>query len=99
LELARRLVPADAVVAELLPGPRSAREPEGDGPNSPWFDWRRNRGAGLPDGEPESAAESTSDEVPDGAADEPSDGTPDSAAEAASVAAAAQDVRAFPWFG
>jgi hypothetical protein len=72
-------------VAELLPGPRSEREPEGDGPNSPWFDWRRARGTGA--AEPGSASE---DADGDGDEDEP---WPEDAADAASVAP-----RMFPWF-
>jgi hypothetical protein len=93
LELARRLLPAGAV-AELLPGPRSGREPEGDGPNSPWFDWRRARGA---DGsEPEAEDEFEGELAP---ADERGAENEREPAEMAGTDSASTAPRMFPWFG
>jgi hypothetical protein len=82
-------------VAELLPGPRSGREPAGDGPNSPWFDWRRARGTdGSADGS-DDAQDPESAESESGSADEVSVDV--GSAEDASADETA--LRAFPWFG
>ena len=84
------MVPAGAV-AELLPAPRTA-QPQGDGPNSPWFDRARARGFGA----------SPDDPAEDGPADgEPADGEPEHGAESASepLPGAQIVLRAFPWFG
>ena len=97
-----------AAVAELLPAPRAELElrgdrrpvPAGDGPNSPWFDWRRARGA----------AEEGPEQAGNGPADEASETDGTSAArtaalwlpeaEAAEESVGAQPVpRQFPWFG
>jgi len=65
-------------VAELLPAQRGDPEardkpepvPRGDGPNSPWFDWRRARLSGTTESEEESGSE---DEAAAAAADRASE--------------------------
>jgi hypothetical protein len=108
------MVPAGAA-AELLPAqrtdPEARNEPEpvprGDGPNSPWFDWRRARSSGTAeDGEedgPEDEAAATAAERPseaDGTSEaSPAPGSASAPDPADDAGEAAAGLRPFPWFG